>query len=562
MAELNVSRKNISKLFVDMQNKKFQIPEYQRPYKWDEEKCEILWEDITDFHLTRKVNDEYFLGSIVSYKKNEYNIEIIDGQQRITSFFLLLRAFYKKLEEMSENANVKGLKNQIAPCIWDVNPISQEVSDRKKIHIESLVATDEDKNIFHMILETGNTNNSANNLYSNNFNFFYKKCDEYAARQPTEWENLCITILQKCIVLPIECDIEDTALTIFSTLNDRGLPLADSDIFKAQIYKSKDTEKEKCEFTILWKELNSICKAANISLDDIFRYYSHILRARQGDKSKEIGLRKFYAASGYSKLSEASLLEEISALTSFWLYVNSDKKVDGINYELLLESKKFLHCLSLYPNDFWKYITSVYFLKNKDEINFGQKFTAFLKQLTAFLFVKFIEKPTVNAIKDDIYQMCITVQNGSTLNLNLRVIEEDFKKQFCSFSSSKMSRPLLLLHAYLNEKQKSLISKTFDIEHIFPQKWQTANYNGWNESDAKIYLEKFGNKVVIEKKLNIQAGNNYFENKKLKYSQSLVEDVKFLSVLEQSDWLKSDIEKREEDFFTTIFEFFSEQINS
>jgi uncharacterized protein with ParB-like and HNH nuclease domain len=47
MAELNVSRKNISKLFTEMQGKKFIIPDYQRPYKWDKEKCETLWNDIT-----------------------------------------------------------------------------------------------------------------------------------------------------------------------------------------------------------------------------------------------------------------------------------------------------------------------------------------------------------------------------------------------------------------------------------------------------------------------------------------------------------------------------------
>lgn len=60
-----------------------------------------------------------------------------------------------------------------------------------------------------------------------------------------QWKELCVTILQKCIILPIECDAQDTALTIFSTLNDRGMPLADSDIFKAQIYRNCTTEEKK-----------------------------------------------------------------------------------------------------------------------------------------------------------------------------------------------------------------------------------------------------------------------------------------------------------------------------
>jgi uncharacterized protein with ParB-like and HNH nuclease domain len=555
MAELNVSRKTISKLFVEMQNKRFIVPEYQRPYKWDEEKCEILWDDITNFHASKNDSEEYFLGSIVSYKKNQ-NIEIIDGQQRITSFFLMLRAFYKKLEEMSENPNVKGLKNQIAPCIWDINSISQEILDRKGMHIESLVATDDDKNTFHNILETGVTKDDANDLYSKNFRFFYKMCKEFAEKEPLQWENLCVTILHKCIVLPIECDVEETALTIFSTLNDRGLPLADSDIFKAQIYKTKATEKDKKDFTNLWKELTSICKVAGISLDDIFRYYTHVLRARQNDKTKEIGLRKFYAQSQYARLKSPTLLDELLQLAYFWLYINADKKSDDISYDFSVESKKYLHCLSLYPNEFWKYVTTVYFLKNKDKNNFKGQFTEFLKSLTAFLFIKFIDKPTVNAIKDDVYQRCILAQQGNQINFTVKITRDDLKNRIVLFSSSKLTRGLILLHAYLNENQTDLLPKTFDIEHIFPKKWQNTNYFGWDEKEAQEHLEKYGNKVAIEKKLNIQAGNGYFGHKKDKYSQSKIMDVQYLANLSQNDWSKNDIEEREEKFIERVLAFF------
>lgn len=55
------------------------------------------------------------------------------------------------------------------------------------------------------------------------------------------------------------------------------------------------------------------------------------------------------------------------------------------------------------------------------------------------------------------------------------------------------------------------------MEHIFPQKWQNTNYNGWTREDAKEYLEQIGNKMWLEKKINIQAGNGYFGRKKEKY---------------------------------------------
>ena len=71
------------------------------------------------------------------------------------------------------------------------------------------------------------------------------------------------------------------------------MPLSDSDIFKAQIYRTKINETEIKQFTDTWKELTQTSKNAGISLDDIFRYYTHIIRANNKDKSKEIGLRKF-----------------------------------------------------------------------------------------------------------------------------------------------------------------------------------------------------------------------------------------------------------------------------
>lgn len=562
MPELSVSRKTISKLLSEMQNRKFIIPDFQRPYKWDMEKCETLWNDIRDFHESMPVgakSDEYFLGTIVSCKNesNEDNIEIIDGQQRITSFFLILRAFYKKLENMPEDLNVIGLKNQLAPCIWDVDSISQQVADRKKLHVESLVATDDDKAAFHDILETGFADSSAKDLYSINFNFFKDKCEQYAKDAPMQWQPLCVTILHKCIILPIECNNSDTALTIFSTLNDRGLPLSDSDIFKAQIYKSKPDSSAKETFTNAWKELTSICKSAGINLDEIFRYYTHIVRAKNNDKSKETGLRKFYAQNNYEKLKSTTIINDLTDLANFWLYINTSKEPEDVCYKISLEARKFLHCLDCYPNDFWKYITSVFFHCNKDKPSFEADFAAFLKKLTAFLFVKFIHRPTVNAIKDDIYSRCVAVFNGNEPDFKAELKKEDLPGMLDEAANSRLARALILLHAYLNAGQRCLISKNFEIEHIFPYKWQTANYNGWSEADARVFLEKLGNKVAFEKRLNIQAGNNYFGNKKKKYSESKIQDAINLSHYKADDWAKNDIVARNTAFAERLSNFFS-----
>ena len=561
MAELHVSKKTISKLLGDMQGKKFIIPDYQRPYKWDIEKCETLWNDIENFSLTdATTGTDYFLGTIVSYTNAEKNSEIIDGQQRITSFFLMLRAFYRKLEDMTEDEDVIGLKNQIAPCIWDINELSQKVSDKSKIHIISEVATEDDNLIFHAILENGHADSSGTDNYSLNYNFFRKKCNEFAAANPMQWKQLCVTMLKKCIILPIECDAQETALTIFSTLNDRGLPLADSDIFKAQIYKSLTGEADRKTFTDTWKELTGVCKDAYMSIDDVFRYYTHVLRARANDRSKEVGLRNFYSRDNYARLKESSLMTDVLELADFWHTINSENgwKKETENYSISPDAWKYIHCLFSYPNEFWKYATSVFFLKNKGA-TFNEVFVPFLKKLTAFLFAKFIDQPTVNAIKDDVYQACILLQQGNDLDFEYP-INEEFEQKIANHSSAKVSRGLLLLNAYQHPKQSKLITWDFEIEHIFPRKWQETNYNGWEEADAQLYLNKFGNKIVFEKKLNIQAGNGYFGRKKAKYSVSEIAVVQELANYGKNDWLKDDIEERETTFKSALIDFFKEEL--
>lgn len=315
MAELNVSKKTIAEFFGSMDNKRFIIPDYQRPYKWEIENCETLWNDLEFFFQSEgsKKESTYFLGTIVSYGNESGNKEIIDGQQRITSLMLLLRAFYKKLESMPQDDEVNGLKKQIGKCLWDIDELSENVTDFSTIHILSEVATEENNEIFHQILQTGNVNEKRKDNYSSNYMFFKEKCDEYAKNEPLNWKKFCICILKKCIILPIECDTQDTALTIFSTLNDRGLPLSDSDIFKAQLYRKSQDRKE---FSDTWKDLTQICEKANITIDDLFRYYMHILRARDGNSSKEIGLRRFYTENKSLQLNKVDM-SELMELANF-----------------------------------------------------------------------------------------------------------------------------------------------------------------------------------------------------------------------------------------------------
>lgn len=562
MTKLHIDKKSIGSLFSELKGKKFIIPDYQRPYKWDKEKCETLWNDIEEFSRSTEAQNEesYFLGTVVSYNNEDGNPEIIDGQQRMTSFMLLLRAFYTKLETMDDNnQNVKGLRARLEPCIWEIHRISGLVEDKANTKIKSEVATEGEKNIFQNIIETGRIDSKNNDNYTNNYRYFLDICSEYAKNNPLAWENLCVTILEQCIILPINCDSQDTALTIFSTLNDRGLPLSDSDIFKAKIYKATSEEKRK-EFVEKWKELSEICLESGFEIDDMFRYYSHIIRGKNSDASKEIALRKFYLNNDYIK-TEKDLINELIQLAKFWACVEYPKFSESYGLELGLENRKLIQCLWSYPNEYWRYVLSVFYFNNKDSSCFNDDLNKLLKKLVSYLFVKFIDNPTVNAIKTDVFKYCVYLSGKSEDNLFIKDVDS-VKDKISTFGKSKLSRSLILLHSYLyaDGKQKELFDNDIEIEHIFPKKWQDTNYNGWLYAEAESYLERLGNKIPFEKKLNIQAGNGYFGAKKVKYSDSSVYEVQRLGKYHKNDWIKDDIEEREKSMIDRLITFFKENL--
>lgn len=567
MAELNVSRKNIEGLLSlndpTTKGKIFVIPEYQRPYRWEVETCDVLWNDLKNFYEEHKDDDrEYFLGSIVTCEDNEErcHINIIDGQQRITSFMLLLRAFYFKLEiqleENPQDEEVQGLMKSIEPCIWKINAMTKKVSDKKETHIKTLVATDDDKVDFDLILETGQGRDKSTSYYSKNYAFFLRCCDEYAKTHLTGWKEFCLFILSRCIVLPIECTDLDSALTIFGTLNNRGLPLADSDIFKAELYKIQPSKQQ---FAEKWKELESTIEDAGFSFDDLFRYYMFVHRAMNNDNSKEIGLRSYYSGKGnkYAIFKSPSFFGELNDLGMFWTSIYSN---DGAFCSE--EALKYIHCFMSYPNEYWKYPISVFYHKNKDldKNLFKETFTAYLRKLISFMFVKFIESPTVNAVKPYIFTFCNDTYKNNRIDCSSFQIPDDFKSRINVFSSSRITKALLLLNTYLFDDSQNLINGKSEIEHIFPQSWQNTNYNGWNKSEAETHLNMLGNKIIFEKRLNIQAGNNYFGKKKEKYKESKIKEVQSLSQMGQNDWLKEDIENRNHEIIERLYTFFSKNL--
>jgi uncharacterized protein with ParB-like and HNH nuclease domain len=125
MSKLNVDQKTIMLLFSDKKSD-FLVPDYQRPYAREEGQCQTLRDDICTFAFRDNSyekfdkNEEYFLGSIVTFENENNKKEVIDGQQRLATLMLLLRAFYAKFGNIQDQ-NSKSTRERIDQCLWKTN---------------------------------------------------------------------------------------------------------------------------------------------------------------------------------------------------------------------------------------------------------------------------------------------------------------------------------------------------------------------------------------------------------------------------------------------------------
>lgn len=310
---IEVNKQSVEELLGSGKYKPFVIPEYQRPYAWTDEQVQTLFEDLWDFTATNGGTERdgtYFLGSIVTYENDNGEQEIIDGQQRITSLFLLLRAIYTKLVSTPKNERTDEANNfigKIEPSIWRTNKLTGTV-DYKNILLTSHVINSEGNETLRTILETGIADNNAKDNYSKNYRYFQELFDKHSSENPLMIYQFIYALLNQAILLPITADNQDTALTIFSTLNNRGLPLSDADIFKAKIYNHLETEEEKKKFIDRWKDLDEQAIEAKESIQHLFYYNMFYLRAlEQDNKTTTPGVRKYYTANNFKRLYQPKL---------------------------------------------------------------------------------------------------------------------------------------------------------------------------------------------------------------------------------------------------------------
>lgn len=545
---IEVNKQSVEMLLGSGKSKPFVIPEYQRPYAWTEEQVETLFEDLWEFTTISggaERESSYFLGSVVSYENENGEQEIIDGQQRITSLFLLLRAIYTKLvatPESERTAEANNFIGKIEPTIWRTDKLTGTV-DFKNILLTSRVVNNEGNEILRAILESGKTDENAKDNYSRNYRYFQKLFDRHSTENPLMIYQFIYAVLNQAILLPITADTQDTALTIFSTLNDRGLPLSDADIFKAKIYNQLEVEAKKV-FIERWKDLDEQATDANESIQQLFYYNMFYYRALDQDTNTTTpGVRKYYASNKFERLYKKELLDTLFVILNLWKVINKGEEIEGEAWSKNNKIKQTLDILTSYPNEFWKYPVVIYYVCYRNEEFFETRFARFLNKLLMELMTKYLMMPTINAVKPDILKLNSAIVASNRPIFGFKTVDVTQLEPYIHNPNRNAVRMLLKTLAY--EHQDELLPSKWEIEHIFPQKWQTNYFPKESDSIIKEKIEHIGNKLPFEKKLNIVAGNGYFSKKKEEYRVSKITITNTMGTSEVMEWNLDSIIKRD-----------------
>lgn len=266
-------------LDLDKMYKNFYIvPDYQREYVWEEKEVDQLLEDIYA-EYDANANKEYFIGTTVVYQEDDGNYELIDGQQRTTTLFILLCALRKYYVTHGLSTDVlQGmlLSKNIDQVGKEVDQYRLVLQYAESANVLELVSRDEAR--------PGGLDGSAARLYDA-FEYCQNFMSQYfAGRPPEEVRKFFAYLYRKVKVMQITTPDIGDALKIFETINERGVGLNPMDLLKNLIFR----QVPRAQFGPLnakWQELRGILDAKREKPLRFLRYYIMANYEIEGPKS-------------------------------------------------------------------------------------------------------------------------------------------------------------------------------------------------------------------------------------------------------------------------------------
>ncbi|WRA45036.1 DUF262 domain-containing protein [Helicobacter pylori] len=546
----------------------YQIPIYQRPYQWTEENCEKLLDDLF-FNYEDDRESDYFCGSLVLIlisedSKKAKTYDIVDGQQRLSTFILLakvLSALYsERLTEESKDYLQESLITKYG----------------KKDRLNFSAVGFNSKKDFQYALTSFNdapVSNNKNNYLKNAIclkNYLRKKEIEYI-NDFIEWLYL------RVVFITITCPDADKALRIFNVLNARGLALNATDIFKGELLKhAKEHERE--EFVSRWNDLSQKCSDNGLTIETLFSWYLTYLNPVTSKEKTEKRLVTWF------KNLNKTPLEYLKGVEDFY----------NAYGEMLGMQDRHAYLLSYKDDDYLRVILCASLLHRYSD----QDIEALKKLLVKFYYQNWVAGRT----KSKIEQTCCNIINALKEKKSIENIASIVKKYldnnnvtqhfkenleddhlytkfyFINGKTAKKNswvKPVLILVEYsMSDNANPAYIKMDDdlhVERILPQNPDPSSQwvKDFSEEERELYTHSLANLTLLGGKKNNQASNKDFKEKKEIYMGNAVKLGKdkrgreeifkvmtcykmTIDVAQYTEWTPKSLEKRKEELIKYI----------
>jgi len=257
----------------------YYVPKYQRGYAWDKLEIEDFHKDLEQCYQVRVGghSQNHFFGGIVSVKHtvagavNQHKFELVDGQQRMATFVILVGAIIKIYRELHTEADAAGdnpnksiIDNRVADLIKRFIEFEQEIN-RQPITQEVLTLSRADRQFFKdTVRDTNpNTDRDSHEKIKYAFDTTYNKVNQFTTSAALNDRLDNLEIVQNVVendftILHVETDSRTDAYRLFQVLNDRGKNLTEGDLLRAktlEVLEGHDNEQDTIER--LWDNILS-----------------------------------------------------------------------------------------------------------------------------------------------------------------------------------------------------------------------------------------------------------------------------------------------------------------
>lgn len=524
----------------------FNIPDYQRQYSWNEELVETLLDNIIE--SMEEVDKEYFLGSFVyTYKDNKEEWGLLDGQQRITTIFLILaciRDLYYDIED---------IKIEIPKLVYQTESRLTNKPGRSKI--EYKIRDDADKFIRDYIAKLGGTDEIKTSLTSiykevgvkNMINNILKIRSYFSGKDQEFIKEFVWYLLNRTILVYISSQSLEDAFKMFTVLNSSGLKLRNSDIIKAQNLGNITDEAQRQSIAKKWEAMENTLNEKEDD-DAIDRLLLSIVRTIVVKSKARTNLLDQFEKKIYKHYKDKQLLDLIFDYYNIYSSIFFEYSLSNQSSNLIttmsngLGSTDWVAPVLAYYKKFQEDENFIKFLEkldNKSSVDWICGFIGSTERIERMnKIIELIEK-TGNSL--DIFDSELFNNTQHELELFIKNIDEFnvYGRRYCYYI-------LLKLNYIASSNSTKSVNPTLTIEHILPQNPERSSewIASFNDEQREKLTNKLGNLMLINGKKNSKLGRKPFQEKKEIYFKSSIDAIPYNGFINKyNNWNLNELEE-------------------